>query len=459
MLTRACRCLSLILAAIAPASPALSDTAPPFAAPGPGTVTVYRSGSLIDGCGGSVQSRMTVVVDGQRIKAVMPDDALAPAVLAGATVVDLGGRYLLPGLIDTHQHLATPPNRRRTEASLRRELYGGVTTVRSMADDLRAVADLTRSTLVGEIEGPDIVYAALMAGPSFFDDPRTQAVTQGLVAGRVPWMQAIDESTDLQLAVALARGTGASAIKIYANLPAPLVDRITVEAHRQQVPVWAHGMVFPATPVEVLNAGADVVSHVCYLAYQAQPERPASYQQRFPVDAGEFSAGDNAVMAELFAGMARRGTILDATNRVYLAQERAPGAKPPLCPPGLPAKLTNQAFRAGVEISTGTDGGAPWNEPWPPLYDELEFLAERAGLPPAQVIRSATLVGARAAGREADMGSIEPGKLANLVVLEKNPLEDIGNLRSIVLVVKRGRPYRRSDYRPITREEMPEDEE
>jgi imidazolonepropionase-like amidohydrolase len=80
-------------------------------------------------------------------------------------------------------------------------------------------------------------------------------------------------------------------------------------------------------------------------------------------------------------------------------------------------------------------------------------------MPPAQVIRSATLVGARAAGREADLGSIEPGKLANLVVLERSPPEDIGNLRSIVQTIKRGRPYPRSAYRPITREEMPEDDE
>jgi imidazolonepropionase-like amidohydrolase len=272
-------------------------------------------------------------------------------------------------------------------------------------------------------------------------------------------MQAIDESTDLGLAVALARGTSASAIKIYANLTRELVTRIAAEAHRQQLRVWAHGMVFPATPSEVIESGVDVVSHVCYLAYQAQPRRPASYQQRFPVDAANFTAGDNPAMAQLFADMARRGTILDATNRVYLSQEHAPGAKPPLCPPGLPGRLTNQAFRAGVEISTGTDSSAPWESPWPALYDELEFLVQRAGMPPAAVILSATLNGARAAGRETEMGSIEPGKLANLVVLDRNPLVDIGNLRSISRTIKRGRAFSRTAYRPVTRDEMPEDEQ
>jgi imidazolonepropionase-like amidohydrolase len=441
------------------AAPAQGDERPPYAGPVTGTVTIYRSVQLIDGRGGPLQPDMAVIVDGVRIKEVVSDRALAPADLEGATVVDLGGRYLLPGLIDTHQHLATPPNRRRAEASMRRDLYGGVTAVRDMADDLRSIADLARSSLVGEIEGPDIVYAALMAGPSFFDDPRTQAVSQGVESGRAPWMQAIDDATDLPMAVTLARGTSASAIKIYANLAGDLVSRITAEAHRQHMPVWAHGMVFPATPSEVIDSGVDVVSHVCYLAYQAQPRRPESYQQRFPVDAANFAAGDNSALAQLFASMARRGTILDATNRVYLAQERAPGAKPPLCPPGLPARLTNQAFRAGVEISTGTDGSAPWDSPWPALYDELEFLVQRAGMPPAQVLRSATLNGARAAGRETEMGSIEAGKLANLVVLERNPLTDIANLRSVSQTIKRGRVFPRTAYRPITRDEMPEDDE
>jgi hypothetical protein len=69
-----------------------------------------------------------------------------------------------------------------------------------------------------------------------------------LDAGEAPWAQAIDESTDLPLAIARARGTGAVALKIYANLPPALVSRLAAEAHRQGLRVWAHGAVFPTTP-------------------------------------------------------------------------------------------------------------------------------------------------------------------------------------------------------------------
>ncbi|MEA3002992.1 MAG: hypothetical protein QOH81_1780 [Sphingomonadales bacterium] len=431
--------LAFLLAAAAPFEPAHI-----------GTRIVYRHAALIDGTGAAPRADMAVVTDGERIAAVLPDRALRPAQLAGAEQVDLSGRYLLPGLVDSHQHLATPPDRPAAEASLRRDVYSGVTAIRDMADDLRQIGDLARAARVGEIPSPDIYYAALMAGPSFFEDARTQAAAEGADAGHVPWMQAIDDRTDLPLAVAMARGTSASAIKIYANLPGALVAAIAREAHRQGIPVWAHGMVFPATPEEVVGAGVDTVSHSCYLAYQPMARRPDSYQHRFPVDVSLFESGDNPVMASLFAEMHRRGTILDATLRVYEGVEAAArlAGKPPQCTLALAARLTNQAWRAGVPISTGTDGETPRDYPWPAVFDEFELLAGPAGLPPAAVIRAATLTGAEAMGRQRDMGSVEPGKLANLAVLARNPLDDVRNLRSVVLTVKRGRRFARADYAP-----------
>jgi imidazolonepropionase-like amidohydrolase len=403
---------------------------------------------------------MAVLVDGDRIRAVLPDAALGPADLGGRETVDLRGRFLLPGLIDSHEHLATPPNRRVAEAWLRRDLYAGITAVRDMADDLRQVGDLARAARVGEIASPDIYHAALMAGPSFFADPRTQAAASGAIAGKVPWMQAIDDRSDLPLAVAMARGTSAIAIKIYANLPARLVARITLEAHRQGIRVWAHGMVFPATPAEVIGAGVDTVSHVCYLAYQASERRPASYQDRFPVDYARFAHGDNAVMTGLFREMKRRGIILDATLRVYVAAERAarPGGKPFHCTADLAGRLANQALREGVAISAGTDGHTQASQPYPALHEELELLVAKAGMSPLQAIRAATLVGAKTIGEEQLMGSIAPGKLANLVVVERDPTADIGNLRTVVLTVKRGHRFARLQFRPIARDEAGDDD-
>jgi cytosine/adenosine deaminase-related metal-dependent hydrolase len=204
-----------------------------FAPPSAEARIVYRGFTLIDGSGGPARSAMAVVTRGETIEAVLPSAELTEETLAGAQLVDLSGHYLLPGLIDAHQHLATPPDRLQAEALMRRDLYSGITAGRIMADDLRSIAELARAARAGEIAGPDLHYAALVAGPSFFEDPRTQAVSAGWTPGEAPWAQAIDESTDLPLAIARARGTGAVALKIYANLPPTLVSRLAAEAHRQ----------------------------------------------------------------------------------------------------------------------------------------------------------------------------------------------------------------------------------
>jgi imidazolonepropionase-like amidohydrolase len=430
------------------AAAAFLVAAAPFAPPPAGKRTIYRHATMIDSVALQPKANTAVITDGERIVAVLSDRDLTQAQLQGAQQVDLSGRFLVPGYIDSHQHLATPPDRAEAEARLKRDIYSGITATRDMADDLRQVGDLARAAQAGEIASPDIYYAALMAGPSFFDDPRTSAAALGAIPGKVPWMQAIGDGTDLPIAVAMARGTYATAVKIYANLPGRTVAAITREAHRQGMKAWAHGMVFPATPVEVVDAGVDTVSHTCYLAYQAMSTRPDSYQHRFRIDASLFEH-DNPVLASLFADMRRRGTILDATVHVY--REVEAGAKkagrPPLCTVALAARLTNQAYRAGVAISTGTDGDAPPDDSLPSLFDEFALLGGPAGMKPGDVLRAATLTGARAAGQEKDMGSIEPGKLANMVVLSANPLADVRNLRSIVMTVKRGRRFARSDYK------------
>ncbi|HEV8407123.1 MAG TPA: hydrolase, partial [Sphingomicrobium sp.] len=146
----------------------------PFEPPQSGTRTVYRHASLIAGTGSGMEHDMAVITDGERIAAVLPDSSLSAAQLEHVHVVDLTGRFLLPGYIDSHQHFATPPDRPEAEARLKRDIYSGITATRDMADDLRLMADVTRAARIGEIPSPDINYAALMAGPSFFVDPRTQ---------------------------------------------------------------------------------------------------------------------------------------------------------------------------------------------------------------------------------------------------------------------------------------------
>lgn len=410
--------------------------------------TLYRNVTIIDGTGAAPKPGMNLLIRGERIVSLGADAPTGGDI----KVVDASGLYVLPGLINTHEHLATPPNRAYAEAQMKRDLYGGVTSVRDMADDLRQVGDLARAARAREIPGPDLYYAALMAGPDFFGDPRTQAVSVGGVPGQVPWMQSIGPDTDLVQAVAMARGTWASAIKIYADLPAERVAAITAEAHRQGIPVWAHAAVFPASPAQVLAAGVDAVSHVCMLAYQASDAMPGAYHARAPVDASKFAASDSPVTAALFRTMRARGVPLDATLLVYDELDRAHAAHPErpagYCSLDLAARLTAQARREGVIVTAGTDTLGDPADPWPALYREMALLVDRAGFTPLQAIRAATGDAALAIRHDPDFGTLAPGKLANLVFLAKDPSTDIGAMRTVAFTVKRGLTYPRADYHP-----------
>lgn len=426
---------------------ACTGAAPAATAPQP---VLYTDATLIDGTGAPPKPHSDILVSGERIVAVGPHGSL-PA--AGAKMVDLDGRFVIPGLIDSHVHMATPPEPAEAKAFLRRNLYSGVTAVRDMADDLRLVAELAREAEQEEIAAPDIAFAALMAGPSFFADPRVAAASKGWKPGTAPWMQAIDAKTNLPLAIARAKGTGAAAIKIYADLPPNLVKAIAAEAHRQGMLVWTHSAIFPTRPADVIAANPDAISHVCYLAYQVEPVMLASYEDHTPVHENLLAArGDDPAMARLFAEMKRRHILLDATGSLFVKADAArrnnPKLMPKRCTGATTARLTAQAYRAGVTISAGTDDDGAEGAPWPALYDELSFLVHDAGMTPMDAIKAATLNGAIAMGRADTIGTLAPGKLADFVVLAKDPLADIENIRSIALTVKRGREYPRADFKP-----------
>ena len=417
-----------------------------FGAPEKSTppITVYTNVTIIDGTGAPASSSMAIVVEGERIKSMLPMAALASSPISGAIVVDLTGKFALPGLIDTHQHLGTTPNRRAVEAQLNRMLYGGVTAVRDMAGDTRFLADLSRAARLAEIPSPEIFFSALMAGPGFFKDPRTHSSAQGADPGHVPWMQAITADTDIVTAVTLARGTGASGIKIYADLPAAEVRRIVAEAHRQGIPVWAHATIFPSSPSDGINAGIDSISHAYMLAYELNPTGSLAYHTKPAIDTQQLH-DDTKVLPALFAEMIHRGTVLDATVHTFFESDaHQPPDKPkrgPIC-----AQVTSAAYRAGVAISAGTDFAPPADDAYPALQTEIESLVRDVGLTPADAIRAATSIGARALKADSEMGTIAAGKLANLVFVSRNPLVDIKALRDVVLTVKRGRAYPRSDY-------------
>lgn len=394
--------------------------------------------TLWDGTGRPAEPAMTVLMQGERIVAVFRD--ASEPLPAGTTTRDMHGLFAIPGLIDTHVHVATDPSaedtRVRTERRLCRALLGGVTAVRDMAGDVRSLASLARDAQVGDIAAPDLYYAALWAGPSFFADPRTALASAGAPPGAFPWMRAVDSTTDLRQAVAEARGTGATAIKLYADLPGSLVAQIVAEAHRQGLTVWAHAAIGPATPLQVVEAGVDVVSHASLPLRQLGRDAYRALQAAPPHEASAALAGP--VFDSLFGAMRSRGTIFEPTLFIYLAGERRRLAE-------LAAEVTRRARAEGVPIIAGTDSlGSADDGPWtaPNLYEELALLVSQGGLSPMQALQAATSTAARALRREGELGTIGPGMLADLVILSRDPTADIANTRSLRWVVKRGAIYR-----------------
>jgi imidazolonepropionase-like amidohydrolase len=404
---------------------------------------------LIDGSGSPVKRDMTIAIDGQQITAVYPGDSLpAPK---DAEVRDLSGKYVIPGLIDAHVHITdAEPDIAHYQTFLHALLLGGVTGIRDMAGDDRLLQFLADQANSDAFASPDIFYVALMAGPTFFkEDFRAQDASKGEPLGFAPWMQAITARTDVRLAVAEAKGTGATGIKLYANLPAALVEVITAEAHRQGLRVWTHATVFPAKPSDAVDAGVDTISHSAYLVWEAAPSVPDDYRMRAMGDFEHIKPAAPRILA-LFDAMKKRGTILDATLLVFKNEaehhpQRVGGGIMPWS-----YAVTKLAHQRGVLVDAGTDDagfaygndGPELDQP-PSVHEEMALLVEHAGFTPLQAIEAATEVGAGALGQSAKRGTVTPGKLADLVVLDADPSQDIHNTTKIDFVVKHGRIYTR----------------
>ena len=420
----------LCVAALAGASPAAAQGT----AATPHRIALV-GGQVLDPVGRRFLADQTILIEDSVITAIFPAGTrLLPP---DAQMIDIRGRYVIPGLIDTHVHLATDPDgedsRARTTARLYAALYGGVTSVRDMAGDARVLAGLARDARVGGIASPDIYYAALFSGPAFFADPRTHSSARGAVAGAVPFMRAVTDTTDLTLAVAQAKGTGATAIKLYAALDSGLVARIVTEAHRQGLLVWAHAALNPAMPAQVVGAGVDAVSHATLLLRAMTRDELAAVRR--DAEAGKPIVLQSEVLDAVLRRMAAHGVMFDPTLFIF-------GDTPAF--QRLAAALTRRAFEAGVLISTGTDSlGAADSLAPPNIYQEMELLVSAVGIPPEAALLAATTHGARTIGIADRVGTLEAGKQADLVVLRADPLADITNVAQVEFVVKRGRLFRR----------------
>ncbi len=405
------------------------------------TIYALTNVTLIDANHKTALADQTVIIKDQIIYQVYSGNKkLADSI----PVFNLKGKFLLPGFIDTHVHLATDPSaepRSQKEPILKEMLYAGVTSVRDMAGDGRMLAGLSRDALAGDIVSPNIYYAAVMAGTDFFKDNRTKTSSKGVKNGTLPFMRAISDSSDLNTLIVEARGSGASGIKLYEQLSAGLVQKVVDAAAKQQMKVWGHAATFPAMPYDVVNAGVSVISHseMLYFGKYTKKTIPKEWETREnPDKSNEF--WDEEVkkleLDSLFILMKKKGTILDATQSVYVPMVKK---NPKLRWKGeISMRITKKAYEAGVKICTGTDT----EELFAP--EEAKLLVKFCGLSPADAIVAATLHGAEAIGIEKTHGTIEVHKIADLVVLNKNPLEDIRNINAVYMVIKSGQLYKKN---------------
>jgi imidazolonepropionase-like amidohydrolase len=352
-----------------------------------------------------------------------------------AVIISLKGKFLLPGLIDSHVHMATDPsgvdNRAHTIDVLKRMLLSGVTTVRDMAGDARVLAGLSRDAQLDEIESPDIYYSALMAGPDFFKDPRTATSTSGGAPGKMPFMQAVSDTTNLVVAIAQAKGSGASGIKLYANLSSRIVNNIVSEANKQGINVWGHAWLQQAKPSDLVNAGVSSISHAPLLVREITSVIPANWKTSHDAKFWDDTTPD---LTKLFNLMKTHHTMLDATLLTY--KKWAESDTTVRWDYEVGKRITAKAYKAGVAICAGTDDD---QEQF--VQDEMRLLVSDAGFLPIDAIIAATSHGAIALRLENDRGTVEAGKLADLLILDKNPLIKIDNIRAVYMVIKNGKIY------------------
>ena len=432
------RLLPALLAALALCSDSSSRR------PGQGASLALTDVTVIDATGAAPMPRMTVLVQGSRIAAVFPTGSRE--LPGGTEVLPLAGHYVMPGLIDAHAHLATFDRGDVYPALLRGMLHGGVTSMRDMGGNTRRVSDLARSAREGVLESPRLFYSAVVAGPEWFatyDPERVRFWSDAHAPGSAPGVRTLSAARDVESIVEEAAGLGATGIKVYSDVAPDLLRALVDAAHRRGLKVWAHAVVPPSRPEEVVVAGVDAVSHSDQLIWAAAApgDTLASRAGRQRLIRSVVPA-DSPPMIALFREMKARGTLFEPTLLVMaLGSARAEAERAPLDSIiGWSVAATRAAYRAGVPIVAGTDAIGTYT---PNLHSELQLLVERAGMTPLDAIRAATHNAALALGAQDSLGTVTPGKLADLVILRADPSTDVRNTQTVAYVVHGGRLIRR----------------
>lgn len=432
----------LLSSCFAPGTGLAAQASPP---PTPIAITHV---TVVDGTSPSPRLDQTVIVQGNRIAAVGPA-ATAPAP-PGALLLDGRGRFLVPGLWDMHVHTAIPGGRE----VLALYVANGVTGVRDMAGDWAQITAWRTEITAGQLLGPRIVAA----GPY-------------IEGGDVPIPHLVVRTpAEARPAVDSLRRLGVDFVKLHSQLPREVYFASARAAREAGFQVAGH-VPRSITPQEASDSGVSSIEHMLQVPTPCSPAESLALAPRFPVQGvlGRCTSGD---VGPLFERLARNrtwvvptlvaqyeiahwpqrdlpgdafGIYLPDTLRRYVAQifPIVDSVPPDADSVGMAmwekrVALVEAMHRAGVGILPGTDAPLRNSPPGFGLHEELATLA-RAGLSPFEILRTATLEPARFLGLLDSLGSIEPGKVADLVLLDANPLADIRNTRRVAAVIANGR--------------------
>jgi imidazolonepropionase-like amidohydrolase len=409
---------------------------------------LFNHANLFDAESGRVFADRDVLVEGNRIIRIAPALEFRPGQnIDGPLLIDAKGKTLLPGLWDMHAHVGD------NDGLL--NLAAGVTTVRDLANDTDSLLARRQRIADGKELGTRIVLAGIIDGNDAFHGP-----TNVLVSTEAEARAAVDNYKKL----------GYVQIKIYSSVPPALVPAIIDEAHKNGLRVSGH---IPAgmTADQCVRLGYDEIQHINFLILNFFPAIKNTNTIARLTKPGEVAAGldlTSPPVQSFIQLLQEHHTRLDLTLSVFEDQYMSrPGQIPPgyqsiahrlpaqvrrtlltqgmTPPPGFDetyrksfAKMivfTGLLYHSGLSIEAGTDSMAGFA-----LQRELE-LEVQAGIPAAQVLQNATLNAARIMSLDKDLGSITPGKLADVVLVDGDPTKNISDIRKTVVVVKDGVLY------------------
>ena len=392
-------------------------------------VTVLRGATLIDGSGAAPQSNVTIVIENGRLR----DIGTGVTAPAGATVIDLAGKFVVPGIINGHGHVGPPPRDRQ----LRQYALYGVTTTTSMASDPDDIVEFKAKQAAGDLRGARILtvkyrFTTLAGGGADYKTPE---------AAR----RKVDEIAT----------HGADFIKVWLDPQGgrvPKLSREFVAAVLDQA--RKHGKLTMAHIVELADARMAVDEGVNMLVHNVR-------DQDIPADfLATLKARNVSVISTLAReeGMFRAGggTADDPFFTKGLTSEQRDGLTKKLDtlakdPEGAASMRSfeqdkvnvKRVWDAGIRLGFGTDSGGASERYFIQGFSEhrqMDLLVQ-AGLTPMQVIQSFSKNNSEMLGIDKDFGTLAKGKAADLLVLTKNPLDDIANMRTFEAVYLGGKKF------------------